>query len=121
MTVRRTPLAIVNYPRLAPLRPLLTLPLVALCIASLVLGALFAHLGGEVRESETIATDQTLLRAVDRATASWPVAVAENSGPNSLLAGSRSASRSGSCGVAAGSTRSSSPRRSAARRPSPSP
>lgn len=78
MTVRRFPSTVINHPRLAPLRLLLALPLVALCAISLTLGALFTHLGGEVRESEMIAADQAILRAVDSATASWPVAVAEN-------------------------------------------
>lgn len=77
MSVRRIPSTVLNHPRLAPLRPLLTLPLVALCVVSLTFGAFFVHLGGEVREAETTATDQSILHAVDSVTASWPVAVTE--------------------------------------------
>ena len=61
----------------ASLRPLVTLPLALLCVLSLSLGALFVHLGDEVREPETTAVDGVILRVVTTHTAFWPTAVAE--------------------------------------------
>ncbi len=58
------------------LRTIFTAPLLALLGLSLLLGALFVHLGDEVRERDTLATDQSILRTIDRATASVPVGVA---------------------------------------------
>jgi len=68
---------VARYPWFASLRTLVTLPLALLCAVSLLLGALFVHLGGEVREPEITAVDGAILRVVTTRTAFWPTAVAE--------------------------------------------
>jgi membrane-associated phospholipid phosphatase len=59
-------------------RTLLTAPLAVLIATSLFLGALFLHLGDEVREGETLAADRSALHTIDANTASVPVAVAND-------------------------------------------
>lgn len=61
-----------------PLRTLCTLPLVMLSVLSLVFAVAFLRLSDEVREAETLRTDQTLLRAITATTASWSVVAAED-------------------------------------------
>src|SRR5947209_16179120 len=59
-------------------RALLTPAFCALLLVSLIFGGVFVRLGEEVHESETLPTDQRVLRSIDDRTASWPVAIAND-------------------------------------------
>lgn len=59
-------------------RAMLTPVLYMLVLVSLLFGAVFVRLGEEVHESETLSTDQRVLRTIDDHTASWPVALAND-------------------------------------------
>lgn len=62
--------------RQAVLAPLFS----ALMLASVLFVVAFVVLAEEVHESDTLSTDQRVLRAVDNRTASWPVAISNDVG-----------------------------------------
>ena len=64
--------------RFLPHRVLLRRPVLALIGISLLLGICFLSLGSEVREHETLATDQSLLRTIDNHTTTIPVTIAND-------------------------------------------